>query len=617
MRRHKSFNALKRSKLSISILAASSGYLMGDAAIAQDAPASTDAASTEEIIVTGSRLRQVSGMATPTPVTALTISELTEINPGSTTAEQLDELPQFFATPTAQRGGNAISTIAGGSYLNLRGMGLNRTLVLLDGTRVAPADANGSVNVDNFPTALLQRIDVVTGGASAAYGADAVAGVVNFVLNREFEGLTTRLSTGVTEQTDGENYNVSVAGGRSFLDDRLHLIGSVESREINQVGPDDERFSGWWQDWGLVRNPDWVSLTATPDIPQRITVPNVFGAQSSPQGLIISSNPGFAYRNYTFTDDATDIRPYAFGDYLSLTGVTPGVGQLNNQSGGDEYDYYTQATQRAAGRGVRGNEVSQDSYFVGVKFDISDRISIHGQTMAGESESNFHDQTSNMAIVGPLYAWTIQRENPYIPQRLAAEMDRVGMTSFQMTSTGAIDGPGLINIYDDRGDLSKGELESHTIGLDWDINGNWNMNFDYQTGKSTVTTGIQNVPRIDKFFLAMDAVRDPATGAIVCQVALRNPSPAELATFMQGRLLPSPIDPLGVPGDSPIGPLNPQECVPFNPFGLGNANQAAKDWIVDPEKKQERVLDQDFAEVLVTGVVSEAGCRPAFAGRRT
>ena len=74
---------------------------------------------------------------------------------------------------------------------------------------------------------------------------------------------------------------------------------------------------------------------------------------------------------------------------------------------------------------------------------------------------------------------------------------------------------------------------------------------------------------------------------------------------MAGVLLPSPLDPFGVPADSPIGPLNPQECVPFNPFGLGQANQAAKDWIVDPEKKQYRVLEQDFAEVLATGVVSE------------
>src|SRR5690606_34403927 len=126
-----------------------------------------------------------------------------------TLAAQLDELPQFFDTANAQRGGNAISTTAGGSYLNMRGMGQNRTLVLVDGTRMAPADAQGSVNVDMLPSALMQRIDVVTGGASAAYGADAVAGVVNFILNREFEGLTASVSTGITQELDGENYNLS------------------------------------------------------------------------------------------------------------------------------------------------------------------------------------------------------------------------------------------------------------------------------------------------------------------------------------------------------------------------------------------------------------------------
>jgi outer membrane receptor protein involved in Fe transport len=544
-------------------------------------------------------------MAEPTPVTTMTVTELTELNPGSTVAEQLDELPQFFATPTAQRGGNAISTTAGGSYLNLRGMGLNRTLVLLDGTRIAPADANGSVNIDNFPTALMQRVDVVTGGASAAYGADAVAGVVNFVLDREFEGLRTRYSTGITEEADGENYNVSVAGGRGFLDDKLHLIGSVDLREIEQIGPDRARFSDWWKDWGLVRNPAWVSAAATPGVPQRITVPHVFGAQSSPQGLIISATPGFAYRNWTFTDDGSDIRPYAFGDYLSLTGVTPGAGALNNHSGGQEYKYYDLSTERTAGRGVRGNDVTQRSLFFGVQYDVSERFTIQGQTISGRSESSFYNQPSNMTIPGSLYAWTITRENPYLPQRLAVEMDRLGMTSFQMTSAGIIDGPGLVNIYDNRGDRSVGELESHTIGFDFDINGNWQLSADYQSGESTVSTGILNVPRIDKFFLAMDAVVDPGTGEIVCNIALRNPSAAELAQFMEGRLLPSPIDPLGVPADSPIGPLNPQECVPFNPFGTGNANQAAKDWIVDAEKKQHRVLDQDFAEFLLTGVVSE------------
>ena len=322
-------------------------------------------------------------MAAPTPVTVMSMTELNELNPGSTIAEQLDELPQFFATPTAQRGGNAVSTTAGGSYLNLRGMGLNRTLVLLDGTRVAPADANGSVNVDNFPAALLERVDIVTGGASAAYGADAVAGVVNFVLNREFEGIKTKYSAGITDEQDGENYNFSIAGGHGFLDDKLHLTGSVDIKSIEQIGPSRDRFDeSWWQDWGLVRNPAWVSATATPGVPQRITVPHVFGAQSSPQGLIITSTPGFAYRNWTFTDDGTDIRPFQFGDYLSLTGVTPGAGATNNQSGGPEYDYYDQSTARSSLRGARGNDVKQESVFLNLKYDFTERASLNFQAIS-------------------------------------------------------------------------------------------------------------------------------------------------------------------------------------------------------------------------------------------
>jgi outer membrane receptor protein involved in Fe transport len=603
------YHAPKRSKLAVALFAAGSSGFIGSAAVAQDQIPRT-AGVDEEIVVTGTRVRQTTGMAAPTPVTVMSMTELNELNPGSTIAEQLDELPQFFATPTAQRGGNAVSTTAGGSYLNLRGMGLNRTLVLLDGTRVAPADANGSVNVDNFPAALMERVDIVTGGASAAYGADAVAGVVNFVLNREFEGIKTKYSAGITDEQDGENYNFSFAGGHAFLDDKLHLTGSVDLKSIEQIGPSRDRFDeGWWQDWGLVRNPAWVSATATPGVPQRITVPNVFGAQSSPQGLIITSTPGFAYRNWTFTDDGTDIRPFQFGDYLSLTGVTPGAGATNNQSGGPEYAYYDQSTSRSSLRGARGNDVKQESVFLNLKYDFTERASVNFQAISGSSESVFYNQPSNMTIPGAQYAWTIRRENPYLPARLAAEMDRLAMNTIQITPAGIIDGPGRINIYDNRGDESIGELESYTFGFDFDINDNWTLGFDYQQGESTVETGILNVPRIDKFFLAVDAVRHPTTQQIVCQIAVVNPTPQQLYDAVHPNgvpiLLPSPLDPFGVEADSPIGPLNPQECVPFNPFGLGNANQAAKDWIVDPEKKQFRVLNQDFAELLATGIVSE------------
>jgi len=611
------FHAPKRSKLAIALFATGSFGTAG-LALAQDvAQTAQTAQADEEIVVTGTRVRQTSGMSAPTPVTVMSVAELNELNPGSTIAEQLDELPQFFATPTAQRGGNAVSTTAGGSYLNLRGMGLNRTLVLLDGTRVAPADANGSVNVDNFPAALMERVDIVTGGASAAYGADAVAGVVNFVLNREFEGFKTKYSTGITEEEDGENYNVSIAGGHGFLDDKLHLTGSVDVKSIEQIGPSRDRFDeSWWQDWGIVKNPAYVSATATPGVPQRITVPHVFGAQSSPQGLIITSTPGFAYRNWTFTDDGTDIRPFQFGDYMTLTGVTPATQGpiLNNQSGGPEYDYYDQSTSRSSLRGARGNDVKQESAFVNLKYDFTENLSLNFQAIAGSSESVFYNQPSNMTIPGGLYAFKIRRENPYLPARVGAEMDRLGLNQILMTPTGIIDGPGRINIYDNRGDESIGELRSYTLGFDWDLNENWTLGFDYQQGESTVETGILNVPRIDKFFLAMDAVRHPTTQEIVCQIAVVNPTPQQLYDAVHPGgvpiLLPSPLDPFGVETDSPIGPLNPQECVPFNPFGLGQANQAAKDWIVDPEKKQFRVLNQDFAEFVAQGVVSEGWAGP-------
>src|SRR5690606_24582490 len=175
-------------------------------------------------------------------------------NPSSTVSEQLAMLPQFYSTQTAQRGGTTFID-AGGSYLNLRGMGANRTLVLLNGTRMLPSDSFGNVNVDNLPLALMRSVDIVAGGASAAYGADAISGVVNFGLHRDFEGLQASVSSGITARSDGGNWNFSLAGG-SRVSDRLHIVGSLEARYIDQIDPDPERLDNW-QDWGHVRNPQW------------------------------------------------------------------------------------------------------------------------------------------------------------------------------------------------------------------------------------------------------------------------------------------------------------------------------------------------------------------------
>lgn len=542
----------------------------------------------EEIQITGSRIRNTTSMTTPTPVTAVTQAELVTLNPASTMAEQLDQLPQFFNTQTAQRGGGTLVSTASGSFLNLRGMGTQRTLVLLDGSRIVPADAGGAANIDNFPTALMSRVDVITGGASAAYGADALAGVVNFVLDREFEGLKTKVSTGVTERMDGENWNLSVAGGKSFMDDRLHLIGSFEARYIDQIVAERDRLDNW-EDWGIVQNPAWVSATATPNVPRRLTVPYVFDNRFSPAGLI--TTPGFTFTNYTFTDDGKGVRPYVFGQYSNSF--------TSSQSGGPEYRNNTEAFFQ----GPDGNEVVQRSFFNAVKFDVTEALSLRAQAIVGRTEANAFGLRGNMSL-GPTYDYIIFADNAYLPQVVRDEMIRTNRASIRVAKRGQIRVPGMLNAYDDRGNRDISQMQSVTLGFDWDLDDNWRLTGNYQVGKSKVQTSGLNFPRIDEFFLAVDAVRN-ASGQIVCKVSTVNPTAEQLKAFMAGKLLPSPLTPLGVPADSPVGPLDAAGCRTQNIFGIGNVSQEAIDYFTDEEKKSLREMDQDFAEILLSGDIYE------------
>jgi outer membrane receptor protein involved in Fe transport len=209
-------SSFTRIATSTGALALTASLSLASLAHAQEAPAASDngdAVVLEAVTITGSRIRTTDGMVTPTPVTVVTPDELSSLQPGSGISEQLNSLPQFFGNGSAQRGGAALFGDGGGSYLNMRNLGTNRTLVLLDGSRVVPADKRGTVNVDTLPTALIRSVDVVTGGASATYGADALGGVTNFVLNREFQGLKTEFGTGATEMGDGVRWNASIAGG--------------------------------------------------------------------------------------------------------------------------------------------------------------------------------------------------------------------------------------------------------------------------------------------------------------------------------------------------------------------------------------------------------------------
>lgn len=547
--------------------------------------------SVEEVLVTGTRIRDTDGMVTPVPVTAVRPDEIRDFDPASTMAEQLDNLPQFLNTQTAQRGGGTLFGDAAGSYLNLRNMGKQRTLVLFDGSRIVPADRASSVNVDNFPTALIRSIEVVTGGASAAYGADALAGVVNFVLDREFEGLEIRGSTGITEMGDGENLTLSLAGGHRF-GDRLHVIGSVEGRQLDQIYRDPQTLDNW-HSVGWVINPEW-SPGAPPGIPQRITVPHAHSATQNPAGLIRA--PGFSLDGYTFTEDGREVRPFIRGDIPARTGV----GANGMQAGGPE----AAIAEAAFDGGPFGAEVVQRSAFAALQYDVTESTSVFAQVMLGRTESNTHGRRGNPEM-GQQYFATIYADNAFMPETLRQAMLAEGLESIELHKIGQLRGPNIQNFYDDRSDSNISRMFSASLGFDHQFANGWDLRGSYQRGESKLTSAAHNIIRIDRWYMAMDAVRDPNTGAIICNVQRYDPTPEQLAASMEGRLVATTRItefPDGVREvDSPIVDDNAiRDCQPLNIFGHGNVSRAAADYVVG-DKKGIRDLEQDFAELLLTG----------------
>jgi len=595
----------KTRALVAALAAASAGTAWTQSALAQE--------ELEEIQVTGTRIRATDGMVTPVPVTAVSAAELSTFSPGSTVAEQLATLPQFFNNNTSQRGGGVLFGDGGGSYLNMRNLGTNRTLVLFDGSRVVPADKRGSVNVDTLPTALMRTVDVVTGGASAAYGADALGGVTNFILDREYQGLKVEVGSGVTEVGDGARWNFSVAGGTQ-IGENTNVIGSVQALHINQINREADELDGWYQRYGWVTNPAWVSNTATPNVPARLTVRNTISSEHSPTGVIWArtgpnagnSNgtlvPNFTMNGMTFLEDGSDVRPFVKGDIYAAPNRS---GSTKSMSGGPEVGI----ANRAFGTGIAGNEVVSRSAFVAIKHDFNDKFSAFAQAMAGRSESNSVSVRGGSSLQDGWFG-TVYRENAFLPASVASAMDAANITSFQLHKLGAFEGvnePGV-------GSDNKGVFGTYSwsVGFDAELPNGWDLRGSWQTGESHKRTGIYDEIRVDRMFLAMDAVRDPATGAIVCNVQRFNPTAAQLQAAVAGRL----ESPGGAPGGtrpplstnpllSPIGLDNTvRDCQPWNVFGNGNASQASLDYMVTP-KMGDSYVNQDFAEMLVTGDLLE------------
>ena len=202
--------------------------LVSAPAYAQDA-AVEGAAPGEEIVVTGTLIRNPN-LEQSTPVN-VTTADTIELKQSNVAEEVLRELPGVVANI-----GSAVNNGNGGaSYVDLRGLGSTRNIVLLNGNRVAPSDVNGRVDLNNIPLALIERVDAQTGAAVTTYGADAITGVINFVTKRDFAGLEVTASEQITEQGDGNIFRVDATIGANFDDGRGNAVLSVGYQQADAV----------------------------------------------------------------------------------------------------------------------------------------------------------------------------------------------------------------------------------------------------------------------------------------------------------------------------------------------------------------------------------------------
>ncbi len=476
------------------------GLLAGQAIHAQ-----TEALELEEVVITGSRV-VTNGNDSPTPVTVVTIQEMESVRPG-TVADQLNDMPQFYGSQgqgNAPNAGSANGGNAGGqaNVLNLRNFGTVRNLVLYDGHRVAPNSANGTVDVDMIPQLLLKRVDVVTGGASAVYGSDAITGVVNFVTDTKFDGLKINGQAGRSQENDGDTYAIGIGAGTDLFGGRGHIMGSYEFRSDDGVDARSDR------EWGRNR---WMAY--------RITSPN-----SAP---IYQLTPNGTRQDASFggTISAVGTTPNPLGNYyFSSQGVAspvnPGVPIPNKANARDG----------SAGSGsyfdpnLRG-QLETHQLFARLDYDFTD--SVHGWVKFSGTDT----YNNGYAISNPTYQasnasnvhWVFV-SNPYLPASVRNQMTNNGTNGITLFGINKVfSGPGMEQYRQNT--ESFGRNYSIDTGLSGSFGDGWNWELAMVYGSNENRARQNNAVNGRKVAAALDAVVNPSNpGQIVCNVTLTNPT---------------------------------------------------------------------------------------------
>ncbi|GFE89857.1 TonB-dependent receptor plug domain-containing protein [Steroidobacter agaridevorans] len=495
------------------------------------------AATIDSVVVTGSRITR-DGYEAPTPVSVLGADELNALNTVNV-ADAVNVLPAFSGSASPRSANGNLSTGATGvSQLNLRGMGTNRTLVLLDGKRyinAALTSGNSAPDINSFPNALIERVDVVTGGASAAYGSDALSGVVNFVIDHDFTGFKGEVQTGMTKYEDDKSISAQLSYGTPFADGRGHLLLSGEHTQSDGIDGTNDR--PWARlPAAVIRNPAYAEGNGQPQYVVRRDV----GLSSGTPGGIITTG---ALRGTYFGPNGQVLTGYDFG---------ANVGN-NFQEGGD-WEY----SRIENGIDIAGS-VKRTVGYLRTSYDLTDNVNAY---LEGQYSATSTTNTANPNR--RLGNNTISIDNAFLPESLRQQLLDAGQTSFRMGSTNA-------DMGRFKGDYSR-SVYRVAGGLDGTFGAwgtDWTWNTYVQHSETDLKPRTYNNGITPNYLKALDSVM--VNGAPTCRV------------------------------NADADPANDDAaCVAYNPFGIGVNDRAALDYVMGVSVRNE-TLEQDVAAVNMSG----------------
>lgn len=640
----------------VALAAALIGLTASQTAMAQDAidSATLETAETTEdaapIVVTGSRIARPN-LDSSVPITSIQSDDF--LKQGDTNVgDTLNDLPQLRSTFAQQNPGTGIG-IAGLSLLDLRGLGTLRTLVLVNGRRHVPADIlNNAVSpdVNTIPNDLIERVDIVTGGNSAVYGSDAIAGAVNFVLRRKFDGMQVRASTGIAEQGFGGNHYVSAMVGKNFADgagnitlhgeyshqDRVFASDSSWFRQadafvtadVDSGLPTTAMGSDGFADTVFTRDVRSASINRFGLVPitQRNANP-ICGKGLSGTNGAPASTTGTAFNCvYIFTPDSqmipqtgTRVGSGPNGNFIGGNGQTGREGQLLSVLPKlDRYNFnflghyeFSEAAElfleakwnRIDARGSASGPSSIQGQFT--QFDYRERTRL---------DNPFLTSTQRTQIANAILASGCNVSlgtTCATPTRTTA----AAVGDATLGTGGALDATDIGRVNDrtyriviarnlaDSGIRDEAfQRDTYRIvgGLRGTFNDDWNYELSLNYGKFKEKTTTYGYTDRQRFMLAMDAGLDPADNQIKCRAKF---DPASARTLQRVQY---PSDPVAeAKFQAALAAKLATDiaaCVPYNPFG-GLDNSASAAYFVYNAHHQAS-LDQLIASGFVSGDTS-------------